>query len=75
MTYQGHKSWSYWNVSLWIGNDEDLYNLARACIREAKTKDEAARNFVELLHSIGKTKTPDGAKYSVSAVRAALIGL
>ena len=26
--YNGHKNWNYWNVSLWINNDEGLYNLA-----------------------------------------------
>ena len=43
MTYNGHKNWNYWNVALWIGNDEGLYNLAKDCIKLAKSRREAAR--------------------------------
>ena len=25
--YNGHKNWDYWNVSLWLYNDEPLYRL------------------------------------------------
>jgi hypothetical protein len=73
--YNGHKSWAYWNVSLWIGNSEELYNLAREYIRRSKNKDEAARRFVDDLRHCKITQTPDGAKYSYSAVRAALSSL
>lgn len=66
--YQGHKNWNHWNVSLWIGNDEGLYNLAREAVRRNKTKDEAARYMLGALPE----KTPDGAPYSISSVRAAL---
>lgn len=74
-TYNGHKNWNYWNVSLWIGNDEGLYRLALDCMRRCGTKDLSARAFVAALQEVGIEKTPDGAPYSVSAVRAALAGL
>jgi len=73
--YNGHKSWGYWNVALWIGNDEGLYNMARGYIRREKNRDEAARSIVAYLRNTGITQTPDGANYSVSAVRAAITGL
>ena len=75
ITYNGHKNWAYWNVSLWIGNDEGLYNLARECVRREKGRAAAARVFVSTLAEWGTTKTPDGATYTVSAVRAALVGM
>lgn len=71
--YNGHKNWNHWNVSLSIGNDEGLYNLARECIRRTRTRDAAARAFIDELPAT--PKTPDGASYSVSAVRAAMVGL
>lgn len=73
--YNGHKNYNYWNVSLWIGNDEGLYNLARDHIRRALTRREAAQNFVRDLNETGIHKTPDGAPYTMSAVQAAMSGL
>lgn len=75
MAYNGHKNWSYWNVSLWINNDEGLYNLARRAVRAARNKEHAASMIVEDLKAIGVEKTPDGARYSKSAVRAALVDM
>jgi len=74
-TYNGHKNRNYWNVALWIGNDEGLYRMALDCLRIARTKDEAAKAFVQTMHECGVSKTPDGAPYSFSAVRAAMAGL
>lgn len=81
--YNGHKNWAHWNVALWIGNDEGLYRLAIDCVGRAgtdrygkartpaKTLDRATRKFIALVD----TRTPDGARYSIIAVRAALAGL
>lgn len=69
--YNGHKSYNAWNVSLWIGNDEGLYNLAKSCIRSCKTKDEAANRMLECLPA----STPDGVRYTKTNVRLALNGL
>lgn len=69
--YQGHKNRNHWNVALWIGNDEGLYNLAREAIRRSKTKNNAAHYMLECLPE----KTPDGVPYTFSSVRAALVDL
>lgn len=74
-TYNGRKNYNYWNVSLWIGNDEGLYGLARDCIRYHRTREEAARAMLERLADMGITATPDGAPYTVTAIRAAMVGL
>jgi hypothetical protein len=69
MSYNGHKNYNAWNVSLWISNDEDLYNLACRCIKRNKNKDNAAK---ELLNYLPK-ETPDGAPYNFTNVRLALV--
>lgn len=72
MAYNGHPSYNYWNVALWIGNDEGLYRLALDCIRRAKTRRQAAEAFVD---AIGGGKTPDGAPWTVAAVQHGMRGL
>ena len=32
--YQGYKNWETWNVSLWLSNDEGLYNQTIDMMRE-----------------------------------------
>ena len=71
--YNGHKNWNHWNVSLWINNDEGLYRMALYFILEHK--DYAAERMLECLHNEGITKTPDGAKYSKTSIRAAMVGM
>ena len=34
-TYNGWANYETWNAALWIGNDEFLYNTARACVEFA----------------------------------------
>lgn len=74
-TYNGHKNWNHWNVALWINNDEGLYGLARDCIRHHRTRDEAARAMLASLADAGITATPDGSPYTVTAIRAAMVGM
>ena len=79
MVYNGHKNWNHWNVSLWINNDEGLYRSALSWGKAARNKDKAARAFLYALTSgdFGNPtqKTPDGARYSVSSIRAAMRGM
>ena len=51
--YNGWTNYETWNVALWIGNDEGLYNIAKQC------RDYA--EFQELMiDDFGKSCTPDG---------------
>lgn len=74
MRYNGHKNWNHWNVALWIGNDEGLYRLALDCIGQARGRGAAGIATRMMLDSLPAT-TPDGAYYTFSSVRAALVGL
>lgn len=85
-TYNGHKNWNHWNVSLWINNDEELYRMANDCIAATrnhksfsiggyKPRDIAAQRMMERLEWADMVKTPDGAKYSVTTIRAAMRGM
>ena len=77
--YNGHHCWNCWNVALWIGNDEALYRAALECKRRpsgtsgggAPSLRLAAHRMLDMLPA----RTPDGARYTFKAVRAALAGL
>jgi hypothetical protein len=81
--FNGHKNWNHWNVSLWINNDEGLYNSAvfyRKHYRKAHGcgrtgAERAARAMLEYLKDNGTPTTPDGAPYTYSSVRAAMVGM
>lgn len=74
-TFNGHKNWNHWNVSLWINNDETLYRLARKCIEDNSNRQNAAQNMLDTLQTFGESKTPDGAPYSVTTIKAAMRGM
>ena len=73
--FNGHKNRNHWNVSLWINNDEPLYRMARDMVRRNDSRDEAARMMLRALGDMGIHATPDGAPYSASAIRAAMVGM
>jgi hypothetical protein len=73
--YNGHKNWNHWNVSLWINNDEGLYRIAQQWMRISKTRVIAATEMCAELEELGITRTPDGAPYSVTTIRAAMVGM
>jgi hypothetical protein len=67
-TYNGHHCWNCWNVALWISNDESLYREAL----DAKARQKTLRGAAEFLITVFPEKTPDGAKFTVSAIKRAL---
>lgn len=70
--YQGHKNRACWNVALYLFNEEPLYRLTQAAVAESSTLDNAAENILHFLNEAGVYKTPDGYRYSKTAIRLAL---
>ncbi len=66
--YNGHESWTAWNVSLWINNDEGLYRRAL----ELAQRHGITRGAVLMARELAGEKTPDGARYSLNTVRLAM---
>ena len=73
-TYQGHRNWNQWNVSLWIHNDYGLYCLACDLVHSCGNRDAAAHAILRHLKWSGITHTADGAPYTFTSIRAALVG-
>ena len=68
-TYNGHDSWEHWNVSLWINNDEHLYNkLCNYAELAAYMTLSRADAFGDLM-AVLPSETPDGAAYTPETVK------
>lgn len=74
-TYNGYPNYNQWNVSLWINNDEGLYRMAMDTVRQYRNRDKASRAILSALNECGITHTPDGSRYTVTAIRGALAGM
>lgn len=72
--YLGHRNWTHWNVSLWLFNDEGLYTMMRHYVARTDTRDDAARAILADCIATHGPATPDGARWSFTAIRAALVG-
>ena len=69
--YNGHPNWNLRNVSLWISDDESMYFHCMDLIEKL-----GVNRAVDALHAqIGDGKTPDGARYTKTALRHTLRGI
>ena len=59
-TYNGWKNRATWNVALWIGNDEGMYEFAKEC--------GSYQSFVDTMREVGYTETPDRVAYNDSSL-------
>ena len=54
-TYNGWANFQTFNVTLWIQNDEGLYDAAKSCTNY--------QELVSLLYDCGSKETPDGVQW------------
>jgi hypothetical protein len=61
MSYNGWKNHATWNVALWIGSDEGLYDFAKTC--------ETYHDFVSQMRDLfASIETPDRVAWNDSAL-------
>ena len=61
ITYNGWANYETWNVSLWIQNDEGLYEIAK---ESARGTIHPYGDFVDVMLMLGSKDTPDGVSWS-----------
>ena len=59
-TYNGFANHATWNVALWLGNDEGMYNLARGYA------EHGYKSLSHLLVELFGPETPDGVNWQSS---------
>jgi len=69
-TYNGWANYETWNVSLWIQNDEFLYNTAKACVEYCSDDETPFIKFIRSMSNCERPATPDGVRYDNLAVDA-----
>ena len=67
--YNGWKNRQTWNVALWIGNDEGLYQFARECQKSPEPYESFRDGLKEIGSSTGIAfQTPDGVAWNDSGL-------
>lgn len=72
--YNGYRNYNEWNQSLWINNDEGLYNLALEFVRLYGAK-KSPEMILQALEDMGSVRTPDGVRWTKTGIRAAITGI
>jgi len=68
----GFANYETWNAALWVGNDEFLYNTAKAQNDEglysASKECRTYQDLVSMLWECGSKETPDGVRWDDPAI-------
>ncbi len=62
-TYNGWTNYETWNASLWIGNDEFLYNTAKACVEYAEANESPYEKFIRCMMNCDNVTTGDNVRW------------
>ena len=63
-TYNGWANYETWNVTLWINNNEFLYNTAYACVEYYDPSVETPyEKFIRCMMNCDKVVTNDGVRW------------
>lgn len=74
-TFNGYANYETWNASLWIGNDQFLYNTAKACVTYCCANETPWVKFVRCMTDgqIGRhlVQTGDGVRWDDKRINSA----
>ena len=74
-TYNGWANYETWNAALWIGNDQFLYNTAKACVTYCCVNETPWTKFIRCMTDgqIGRMlgATGDGVRWDDQRINAA----
>jgi hypothetical protein len=59
-TYNGWANYETWNVSLWMQNNQFLYNTAVACVEYKEENELPYDKFIRCMMNCDKIATSDG---------------
>ena len=62
-TYNGWANYETWNASLWINNDEFLYNTAKACVEYCGDNETPYDKFIRCQFNVANFTTGDGVEW------------
>ena len=67
-TYNGWATYETWNVSLWMQNNEFLYNTAKACVEYCGEDETPYEKFIRCMINCEKYTTRDDVHWDSVAV-------
>ena len=66
--YNGWTNRATWNVALWIGNDEFLYNTALACVEYREQNELPYDKFIRCMLNSENDTTGDNIRWDDDAI-------